>query len=565
MREDVNSMIRRARIISGSILFVYAATHLLNHSVATISIAAADAVREYFLLLWRNPVSEIALYGSLLVHVVLALQSVLSRKSFKMSVREWVQLIFPFVALIVLIQHIATTAILSRFYGVDDSYELIFAGTLADPATATVYAVFYSLMIVAIWTHGAIGMNALLQIRGGFYSRFKRPIMLFFWVVPIMALAGFLSGLKEMSFITYAHSLVHDDYYMMTVLMTAIPEAAFPVVMMVEPLTMKYYPMVLLAIVVVGVGNTVRTRYFGQMTVTYPNGQTVRVASGTTILETSRIGKIPHQSVCGGKGRCTTCRVRVVSHDGTLPAPNAHELKAIERVGLDKDMRLACQLRPSGNLQVAPLLNPDNKLEGISSARALTGKEQETVILFIDVRQFTKIAEHKLPYDVVYILNKYYAVCGKIIEANGGRLDKFIGDGIMAIFDGDADIGTNCRNAMVAASRISENMKMLNSQMKLDFDEEMRFGMGIHAGEAIVGMMGYGQTVSETAVGDNVNVASRLEELTKTYKCQLVVSRLVADKARVDAGQFSSDLVSIRGRSEKLEVLYMETASEMAL
>ena len=254
-----------------------------------------------------------------------------------------------------------------------------------------------------------------------------------------------------------------------------------------------------------------------------------------------------------------------MSHDGTLPAPNAHELKAIERVGLDKDMRLACQLRPSGNLQVAPLLNPDNKLEGISSARALTGKEQETVILFVDVRQFTKIAEHKLPYDVVYILNKYYAVCGKIIEANGGRLDKFIGDGIMAIFDGDADIGTNCRNAMVAASRISENMKMLNSQMKLDFDEEMRFGMGIHAGEAIVGMMGYGQTVSETAVGDNVNVASRLEELTKTYKCQLVVSRLVADKARVDAGQFSSDLVSIRGRSEKLEVLYMETASEMAL
>ena len=228
-------------------------------------------------------------------------------------------------------------------------------------------------------------------------------------------------------------------------------------------------------------------------------------------------------------------------------------------------MRLACQLRPTGDLSVAPLLNPENSLEGVTSARALTGKEQETVILFVDVREFTKIAEHKLPFDVVYILNKYYAVCGEIIEANGGRLDKFIGDGIMAIFDATSEVEQNCRNAVLAASRISQQMKDLNAERRMDFDEEMRFGMGIHVGETIVGMMGYGRTVSETAVGDNVNVAARLEELTKSYKCQLVISKFVAEKARIDLTQFTDDLVKIRGRSEKLEILYLENASTLTV
>ena len=235
----------------------------------------------------------------------------------------------------------------------------------------------------------------------------------------------------------------------------------------------------------------------------------------------------------------------------------------MEHYGIDDDMRLACQLRPKQNLSVAPLLNPENSLAGITSARALTGKEQQTVILFVDIREFTKIAEHKLPFDVVYILNKYYAVCGEIIEANGGRLDKFIGDGIMAIFDNTSDIHQNCFNAVEAASKISKSMAELNAELKSDFDEEMRFGMGIHAGETIVGMMGYGKTVTETAVGDNVNIAARLEELTKTYKCELVVSKYVADKANIDTQKMKPKTVDIRGRKEVLEVFTFEKAADI--
>ena len=193
----------------------------------------------------------------------------------------------------------------------------------------------------------------------------------------------------------------------------------------------------------------VRARFFGRIIVNYPGGETVSIPKGTSVLEASRKAGVPHQSVCGGRGRCTTCRIKVTAHDGILAEPSGHEIKAIERVGLDDNVRLACQLRPTRNISVQPLLNPENTLETVRSARALTGKEQETVVLFVDLRDFTKLSEKKLPYDVVYILNKYYAVCGEIIENNGGRLDKFIGDGIMAIFDASASSKVNSRNAIV--------------------------------------------------------------------------------------------------------------------
>ena len=127
-----------------------------------------------------------------------------------------------------------------------------------------------------------------------------------------------------MTLITYAHSQVHDDYYMLTILMKAVAEKAFPIITQIDQMTKAYYPIAALVLVALAVGNVLRAQFFGQVTITYPNGREVRVSRGTKILEASRIGKVPHQSVCGGKGRCTTCRVCIVSYGGGLPVPNAH-------------------------------------------------------------------------------------------------------------------------------------------------------------------------------------------------------------------------------------------------
>ena len=99
----------------------------------------------------------------------------------------------------------------------------------------------------------------------------------------------------------------------------------------------------------------------------------------------------------------------------------------------------------------------------------------------------------------------------------------------------------------------------------MDFSEELRFGIGIHVGNTIVGMMGYGETVTETVVGDNVNIASRLEELNKKYKTELVVSKDVLDAAKINTKQFTSETIKIRGRTGELEIYSLEHAYNLKL
>ena len=576
VREDFSTIIRKIRIFSGVILFAYVLMHLSNHSLNIFSIDLADNIRErYFAVIWQHPVGLVLLYLSLFAHLILGFSSVLTRKSFKMSVKDWVQIIFPILALLFLAQHIAASFIITKIFGGSETYSLLFAAIGSGEKSAMIMdAVFYSLMIVFIWTHGVIGLDAYLKQQAvhhgkySFYMNYPSFFKFVYWIIPIGAVLGWLSGLRDMSFIAQIKSLelgIPAQNYFGSIIMKHIPVEAFPVVLAVEPIVMKYYPLFILFVVLVCIFNIVRARFFGRIVVNYPGGESVSIPKGTTVLEASRMGGIPHQSVCGGRGRCTTCRIKVTGYEAMLPAPSGHEIKAIERVGLDDKVRLACQLKPTSNVSVQPLLNPDNTLETVRSARALTGKEQETVVLFVDLRDFTKLSEKKLPYDVVYILNKYYAVCGEIIEKNGGRLDKFIGDGIMAIFDAESKTDVNSRNAVISANEISKSMKTLNSELKTDFSEDMRFGMGIHAGSMIVGMMGYGKTVTETAVGDNVNIAARLEELSKTYRCELVVSKYVADKAKVDTVKLKPKLVDIRGRKEALEVFTFENAADISV
>ena len=574
VREDFSTIIRKIRIISGSILFAYVIMHLLNHSINIFSIDLADAVRSsYFHPVWQNPVGLVLLYGSFVAHMILGFSSILTRKSFKMKAKDWIQIIFPVLALLFLLQHIAASFAITKIFGGEESYSLLFAVMNTDsPSEIIIGAILFSLMTIFIWVHGVIGLDAYLKQqavhhnRFGFYLRFPSLFRFIYWVVPIGAVRGWLSGLRNMSFIAQIQSFELDmpiPNYLGSIIFKFVPQEAFPVLLQIEPIVMKYYPIFVLFVILVCIFNVIRARFFGRIIVSYPGGETVSIPKGTSVLEASRKGKIPHQSVCGGRGRCTTCRVKVTANEATLTSPSAHEIKAIERVGLDDNVRLACQLRPTSDMSVQPLLNPENTLETVRSARALTGKEQETVVLFVDLRDFTKLSEKKLPYDVVYILNKYYAVCGEIIEKNGGRLDKFIGDGIMAIFDVSSEANVNSKNALGSANAISKSMKTLNSEMKTDFSEDMRFGMGIHAGSMIVGMMGYGKTVTETAVGDNVNIAARLEELTKTYKCELVVSKYVADKANIDTKKMKPKTEDIRGRKEVLEVFTFEKAADI--
>ena len=164
------------------------------------------------------------------------------------------------------------------------------------------------------------------------------------------------------------------------------------------------------------------------------------------------------------------------------------------------------------------------------------------------------MAEHKLPYDVVFILNQYFRTMGQAIEYAGGHVDKFIGDGIMALFGIEEGPEAGARNALSAARAMAEVLEELNRALAHDLREPLRIGIGLHCGPAIVGEMGYKHATALTAIGDAVNVASRLEATSKELACQVVISRDVADRAGVDLADFPAHQVEVRGRGQPLTV-----------
>jgi adenylate cyclase len=152
---------------------------------------------------------------------------------------------------------------------------------------------------------------------------------------------------------------------------------------------------------------------------------------------------------------------------------------------------------------------------------------------------------------------------GHAVETAGGRIDKFIGDGVMALFGLDSGVEAGCREALAAAKAMSERMVSLNHALAHDVPEPLKIGIGVHTGAAIVGEMGYGKAVSVTAVGDTVNTASRIEGLTKEYACELVVSEAVVQRAGIDLAGAPRHEIEIRGRVARLVVRTLASARDL--
>jgi adenylate cyclase len=191
------------------------------------------------------------------------------------------------------------------------------------------------------------------------------------------------------------------------------------------------------------------------------------------------------------------------------------------------------------------------------------GSEREIAILFVDIRGFTALSEGRLPYDVVFVLNRYFAAIGLAVESAGGRVDKFIGDGIMALFGVEAGAEAGCRDALAAARLMSLRLIELNQALRAELAEPLRIGIGIHAGPAIVGEMGYGSAAALTAIGDAVNTASRLEALTKEYECELIVSDELILRAGLDRNLFAWRETEIRGKQERLAIAILASAQDL--
>ena len=555
---DAALIVRRSRTISGCILFFYVFTHLLNHSLGLISLDTMEQGRAIFLRFWRHDVLFYVLYGALSIHFLLGVYALARRRSFRMSRKEWIRnscaILIPFF----LASHLSVTLWGSRFLGLNDSYAFMIISTyIFDPFGY----IILGLMLMLVWTHGSIGIIGLIEFRE-FYSKLRGLFQGLILGLPLIAYGGYIRASIELSEASQSNPITILELISNSNFTAEIGEK---IVSLSDLLQFLVYPILLSLFVAFYFIRNLLEKRFNSIQVQYTDGTNINVSRGSSLLEASHKAGRYHESVCGGRGRCTTCRVRVTSSLGELPKPNKIEQSVINRLNFDQSLRLACQLRPETDIEINPLIklvNHDKQNLRFSNQENLSGIEKETVIMFCDLRGFTRLSDGKMPFDVVFILNKYFKLVTDAVEENKGRIDKFIGDGVMAIFDKDTTISKNCKNALKGAAMITTYLNELNDELSTEDIEPLRLGIGIHSGNAIIGKMGYGEASTDTAIGDTVNVASRLEQLTKDYSCQLMFSSAVAENAALDKTKLNSVKTKIRGKKDYLEAFYCGSADE---
>jgi adenylate cyclase len=548
---------RRVRLGSGLVLFAYVTTHLANHSLGLVSLDAMEAGRVYFLAVWRNPLVSLLLYGSLVTHVVLAFWALYERRTLRMPLWEGAQLALGFAIPPLLVSHIVGTRIAWQVYGVEDAYSRV---ALSLWALAPDLGSRQVLVVGLAWVHAMIGLHSIVKLRV-WYPRAAPWLLGIVVLFPVLAILGFVNGGRQ------AAALARDPAVRAQMLWHGraplTPEESATLVRARELGFVGYTTLLAAVLCARGVRSVIQRRR-GRIRVTYPTGRRVIVPVGLSVLEISRYARIPHASVCGGRGRCSTCRVRIHT-TAPQPAPDEPELRVLRRLGVSPDVRLACQLRPTSDLTVTPLLPATaTAADGRPPGDSHSGREQEVVVLFADLRRFTRLAEHRLPYDVVFFLNRYFEAVGGAVQRSGGLANQYTGDGVMALFGLDAGPQEGCRQALSAAAEMVRSVAALSEALAADLPEPLRIGIGIHVGPAVVGRMGYANAIYLTAVGDTVHVASRLEALTKDYDCELVVSDAVALRAGVRTDGLPRHELTLRNRAEALAVIIVQSAVALA-
>jgi adenylate cyclase len=551
--------IRRVRLATGLVMFTYLLTHYTNHALGNISLAAMNAGLEYHVRLWQSWPGTLALYAALTIHAALGLWALYQRRDFRFRASEAIQLIFGLSIPLLLAQHVVAERLGLALYGIDRGYpQALYAFWVAAPTRGVVQGI----ALLVAWTHACIGLYFSLRLRRWF-PRAAPALFAAAILLPTLALLGYYQGGRAVVALSAVPEWRADN---LTPGQVGTPAQNDGIVHIRELILYGWGAAIVLVLLARGLRALAERRH-GLVRITYPDGRSVRIPLGFSVLEASWRFSIPHACVCGGRGRCSTCRIRIVGDRGGLPEPSPREISVLERAGYGNDaaVRLACQLRPKTDVVVVPLLPPNADASyAVGNRHPHTGEERHIVSMFVDMRGSTKMAEGRMPFDTVFIINRFIgAVSQAVIEA-GGEPNQFLGDGMLALFGLEARPATASRQALRAASLIARNVEQLNRQFAEELSEPIRFGIGIHGGEVIVGDIGYREHVVFTALGDAVNVTARLQEMTKALDCEVVFSDEVRKSAGLSADEMPTVEVPIRGRVEPLLVRTARAADMLA-
>ena len=349
--------VRQVRFACGLVLFAYLVSHFLNHALGNISLDALAVGLHYHILFWQFPPIGILLYASALVHAGLGLWALYQRRQFRWKAIEPLQLVLGLSIPALLAAHVISVRLGQALFELTRGYpQVLYGYWLVYP-----YRIWLTLSVLIVaWIHGSIGLYFWLRMKSFF--RPAAPFLLAAAVlVPSLALLGlYQSGrtvVSESASAEWKASNLPPEK-------TGTPAEQHVLERITERFLIGYLGLIGLVFAARGV-RALNERRGGMITLSYGNGRTIKVPKGLSVLEASLRNNVPHASVCGGRARCSTCRIRIIGDCSALPEPSQREAFVLGRVGTsDPSIRLACQLRPATDLSFFQLFLPHTVSNG---------------------------------------------------------------------------------------------------------------------------------------------------------------------------------------------------------
>ncbi len=506
---------RRLRLWSGIVMLVFAASHLINHAVGLFGVDAMTEVQAWRVAAWRSLPGTILLGGACLIHVLLVFRSTLRRRTLRLPAKEMLHILLGLSIPFFLVQHVVGTRIMATFAGTDDSYTQMLR--FLWPGNA----IWQSITVLVVWGHGMAGLYFAYRARPWF-RRFQLELSIVAVLVPVLALAGFVSAGREASALTISPEVWTPEQAAVYALATRAG---------------KFLVWGLLAVLLLGIGWRIGwQRYRPKVSVTYTGHGEVASPAGISVLEISRMHAIPHPSTCGGRGRCASCRVQVLGGLDTLPAPSGLEQRMLERIRAPRQVRLGCQIKPTKDIKLRILLPTETKMFGreLNVSDLEWGQQEELTILFADMRGFSAMARNQLPADLVVVLNHVIDEMCQATLAHGGRISMVETDGIMAVFGLGQNPRKGARAAIETAMAMLKATTRTNRELGVAVPQPVRIGVGVHTGKVVATRIGdTDRGFQLTVIGEAVVAADRLEDATKEFAADCLISLHTLDLAGI--------------------------------
>jgi adenylate cyclase len=542
---------RRLRLTTGLILFSFATSHFLNHACGILRLPTMDAIRVVLLWPWRTPVGQTLLYGSLLVHGSLGFYAIFRRRHLWIPPSELAQILLGLSIPPLIIIHATNVRLGHLLFGLPLTYPwLIYRYWHLSPFVGVPRQF---LLLLVLWIHGCIGLRSTMRFKP-WYPNWMPILAALATLIPVLAISGIIDAGHD-----FDATAAQDQGFLATFKLQT-PEETAALARICEILILIYLGLVGGVFALSGAREW-HQRRFRAVNIGYPDGKRSVAPRGFSILEASRFAGIPHTSMCGGRGRCSTCRIRVGAGLESLPPPNAAEANTLAAIGAADDIRLACQVRPLADVDVIPLLTLGRARRMPFADSLITSTEHEIAALFIDLRNSTKLADGRLPYDAFYVIDRYVGAVCHAVEANGGHVTSVAGDGVMCFFGGDRDAQAAAQAAILTLRDLWRTLSALSIEFEAAFDFPLRFGAGCHLGLAVVG--GLESRQSAQFLGEVGNIAARLESLAKEFECSIVLSREVIVRAGFAMPTVDIHRIRIPSVSREIEVVAFRTEREL--